>query len=186
MIKPWSERLPEHPALVEASGAWTYRQLASAVSDTQRWLRRFGCAPGRSGNDRVRELPSVRRDSVSSGWSRCVAGAGECTSLGARSRRDSRSLWRSPSDLHHERIAACPGTCQAAWRGQIQDVAGLGPIAIGPMNDKVEPEPIDDACRATRRRVDLYIRHDRASQRCHVDAPEPAVRRSGVRQDPVS
>jgi len=31
-------RMPEQPALVEASGAWTYRQLATAVADTQRWL----------------------------------------------------------------------------------------------------------------------------------------------------
>ncbi len=28
---------------------------------------------------------------------------------------------------------------------QIQDVAGLGPLAIGPINDNVKPEPIDDA-----------------------------------------
>ncbi len=32
VIKPWVESAPEHPALVEASGAWTYRQLADAVS----------------------------------------------------------------------------------------------------------------------------------------------------------
>ena len=43
VITPWSERSPERPALVEASGTWTYRQLASAVSDTQRWLLSQGC-----------------------------------------------------------------------------------------------------------------------------------------------
>ena len=31
---------------MEASGTWTYRQLASAVSDTQRWLLASGVRPG--------------------------------------------------------------------------------------------------------------------------------------------
>src|ERR1700722_1983547 len=46
VIKPWSERLPEHPALVEASGCWTYQQLASAVSEAKRWLVESGVRPG--------------------------------------------------------------------------------------------------------------------------------------------
>ena len=31
---------------MEASGTWTYRQLASAVSETQRWLLASGVRPG--------------------------------------------------------------------------------------------------------------------------------------------
>ena len=46
VVKLWSERWPERPALVEASGTWTYRQLASAVSDAQRWLLDSGVRPG--------------------------------------------------------------------------------------------------------------------------------------------
>src|SRR5450755_3401003 len=46
VIVPWSERTPDRPALVEASGTWTYRQLASAVLDTRQWLLSSGVRPG--------------------------------------------------------------------------------------------------------------------------------------------
>src|SRR5271166_4696773 len=46
VIKPWAERSPERPALVEGTGTWTYRQLASAVSEAQRWLLASGVRPG--------------------------------------------------------------------------------------------------------------------------------------------
>src|ERR1039457_2364873 len=46
VIAPWSERTPERPALVEASGTWTYGQLSSAVSDTRHWLLTSGVQPG--------------------------------------------------------------------------------------------------------------------------------------------
>ena len=32
---PWAESSPDSPALIEVSGTWTYRQLASAISATQ-------------------------------------------------------------------------------------------------------------------------------------------------------
>ena len=35
VVKPWAERSPDRRALVESSGTWTYRQLASAVSEAQ-------------------------------------------------------------------------------------------------------------------------------------------------------
>src|ERR1022692_3500204 len=46
VVKPWAELSPDHPALVEASGIWTYRQLASAISGTQAWLRKSAVRPG--------------------------------------------------------------------------------------------------------------------------------------------
>src|SRR5579864_5473350 len=46
VVKPWAERLPEQPALTEASGTWSYRQLAIAVSDAERWLVESGVRPG--------------------------------------------------------------------------------------------------------------------------------------------
>ena len=45
-MTPWAERSPEKPALVEASGSWTYQQLASAISETKRRLREWGMRPG--------------------------------------------------------------------------------------------------------------------------------------------
>src|ERR1700690_4287781 len=46
IIRPWSERSPERPALAEASGTWTYQQLAAAESATQKWLLDLGVRPG--------------------------------------------------------------------------------------------------------------------------------------------
>src|SRR5262249_1675877 len=46
VIKPWAERSPERLALVEASGQWTYGELAAAVSETEVWLHELGIRPG--------------------------------------------------------------------------------------------------------------------------------------------
>src|ERR1700675_4871711 len=46
VITRWSERSPDRPALVEASGTWTWRQLARAVSDSEHWLLDVGVRPG--------------------------------------------------------------------------------------------------------------------------------------------
>src|ERR1700733_15268934 len=46
IVTPWAKRLPDHPALIESSGNWTYGQLAAAVSETQAWIRQLGVRPG--------------------------------------------------------------------------------------------------------------------------------------------
>src|ERR1700683_1310929 len=46
VIKPWAERSPDRLAVVEASGSLTYRQLETAVGETQSWLRELGVRPG--------------------------------------------------------------------------------------------------------------------------------------------
>ncbi|MGA2539190.1 MAG: AMP-binding protein [Terracidiphilus sp.] len=46
VVKPWAECSPDHPALIESGGAWSYGQLALRVSDTQAWLKNSGVRPG--------------------------------------------------------------------------------------------------------------------------------------------
>jgi long-chain acyl-CoA synthetase len=46
VVKPWAERSPDHLALVESGGAWSYGQLALRVSETQAWLQNSGVRPG--------------------------------------------------------------------------------------------------------------------------------------------
>jgi hypothetical protein len=101
VVTSWAEHSPDHPALVEASGTWTYRQLASVISETQNWLLELGVRPG----DRVM---IVCEKIAASSWRFCLplarprrmASAGECTHFGARDGRDSRSLRRSSRDLY--------------------------------------------------------------------------------------
>ncbi len=45
-IAPWSQHSPDHTALVDSSGAWTYRQLAEIISETQAWLAESGVRAG--------------------------------------------------------------------------------------------------------------------------------------------
>src|SRR5207253_9343620 len=46
VVEPWAEGSPDHPAVVEDAGTWTYRQLASVIADTQVWLQSLGVRPG--------------------------------------------------------------------------------------------------------------------------------------------
>ncbi len=84
VVESWAERMPDHPALKEASGTWTYRQLSAAVSDAERWLVESGVGPG----DRVMLVGENCRAFVAIllavAATRCVASAGQCASLGTR------------------------------------------------------------------------------------------------------
>jgi len=46
VVNPWAERSPDHPALIEAAGTWTYRQFASAIEAARPWLMDRGVRPG--------------------------------------------------------------------------------------------------------------------------------------------
>jgi len=46
VIDRWCENRPEHLALAEASGAWTYGELKAIVAATRAWLSDLGIRPG--------------------------------------------------------------------------------------------------------------------------------------------
>ena len=142
VIETWSEHAPEQAALVEASGSWSYRQLASAVSDTQRWLLNSGIRPG----DRVMLVSENCRAFVSlllaaaalDAWPVLVnarLSAGEVDAI--RDHCGARRLIYTTSISHHAREHA-KRHCAAN-----DEAAGLGPLAIGPLNQNVMAEPID-------------------------------------------
>jgi long-chain acyl-CoA synthetase len=142
VINPWSERLPEQPALVEASGTWTYRQLATVVSGVRRWLVDSGVRPG----DRVML--------VSENCRLFVATLLALASLDAwpvlvNARLSAREIDEIRDHCGARRIvyttSVSPHAREHAKRhgAIIQDVSGLGPVTIGPLNENVEPESID-------------------------------------------
>jgi long-chain acyl-CoA synthetase len=142
VIKPWSERLPEHLALVEASGRWSYQQLAAAVSEAQRWLVESDVRPG----DRVMLVCENCRTFVAillalaslDAWPVLVNAR-----LSAREVDEVRDHCGARRVIYTTSVS--PHAREHAKRhgAVIQDVATLGPVAIGPLNDKVEPEVID-------------------------------------------
>jgi long-chain acyl-CoA synthetase len=142
VIKLWSECLPEQPALVEASGAWTYRQLAIAVSETQRWLVDSGVRPG----DRVMLVCENCRVFVATLFA--LTGLDAWPAL-VNARLSAREVDEIRDHCGARRIiyttSVSPHAREHAKRhgAAVQDVAGLGPVSIGPLNDKVEPEIIE-------------------------------------------
>src|SRR2546421_8238941 len=144
VVKPWAERSPDHPALVETSGTWTYGQLATVIARTQDWLLECGVRPG----DRVMLLCENCRAFVAvllalaslDAWPVLVnarLSAREVDQIrdhsGAR-----RVIYTTSVSPHAREHAKRHGAV-------IREVGDLGPIGIGPLDEKVEPEPVDSA-----------------------------------------
>jgi long-chain acyl-CoA synthetase len=142
VIKPWAESVPDHPALAEASGTWSYRQLASVVSAAQPWLLESGVRPG----DRVMVVCENCRAFVAillalagvDAWPVLVnarLSAREVDEIrdhcGAR-----RTVYTTSVSSHAREHARRHGAI-------IQEAEGLGQIGLGPLNESVEPEPVD-------------------------------------------
>jgi acyl-CoA synthetase (AMP-forming)/AMP-acid ligase II len=142
VITPGSEHSPDHPALVEASGTWTYRQLASVVSDTQRWLFDLGVRPG----DRVMIVCENCRAFVAI---LLALGGLDAWPVPVNSRLSSREVDQIRDHCGARRVIYTTNVSAQArehakrHKAVIQEAAGLGPLAVGPLNESVEPEPVD-------------------------------------------
>jgi long-chain acyl-CoA synthetase len=142
VIKPWADRSPDQLALVETSGSWTYRQLNDAVERATAWLQDSGVRPG----DRVMLVCDNCRPFVAiflaltgmDAWP-VLANA----RLSAREIDDIRDHSGARRVIYMTSVS--PQATQHAKRhgAIIGEQAGLGPIGFGPLNEKVEPEPID-------------------------------------------
>jgi long-chain acyl-CoA synthetase len=142
VITPWSERSPERLALVEASGTWTYRQLASVVSDTQRWLLDLGVRPG----DRVMIVCENCRAFVAillalarlDAWPVLVNAR-----LSAREVDEIRDHCGARRVIYTTSVSVQAREHARRHGAAIQETTPVGPIAVGPLNESVEPEAID-------------------------------------------
>lgn len=142
VIKPWADRSPDRLALVETSGSWTHRQLNDAVERATAWLQDSGVRPG----DRVMLVCDNCRPFVAiflaltgmDAWP-VLANA----RLSAREIDDIREHSGARRVIYMTSVS--PQATQHAKRhgAIIGEQAGLGPIGFGPLNEKVDPEPID-------------------------------------------
>jgi long-chain acyl-CoA synthetase len=143
VIRPWAERSPEHRALVEASGTWTYAQLATAVSDAQRWLIESGVRPG----DRVMIVCENCRAFVAillavagiDAWPVLVN-----AKLSAREVDEIRDHCGARLVIYTTSVSPQAREHAKRHAAVVQEVASLGSLAIGPLNENVQPEPIDE------------------------------------------
>src|SRR5271167_2409340 len=144
VIRPWVERTPDHPALVEASGSWTYKQLNTVVQETQTWLRDLGVRPG----DRVMVVIENCRAFIAILFALTAMDAWPVlvnSKLSAREVDEIREHCGARRVLYM--TAVSPQATQHAKRHNavIAPVGNLGPLGVGPLNENVQPEPIDPA-----------------------------------------
>src|SRR5580700_12298968 len=142
VIKPWTDRSPDRLALVETSGSWTYRQLNDAVDRATAWLQESSVRPG----DRVMLVCENCRAFIAiflgltgmDAWP-VLANA----RLSDREIDDIRDHSGARRVIYMTNVSP-QATKHAKRHGAIiGEQAGLGPIGFGPLNEKVEPDPID-------------------------------------------
>jgi long-chain acyl-CoA synthetase len=142
VIKPWVESSPDQRALVETGGTWTYQQLDAAVARASAWLFESGVRPG----DRVMIVCENCRAFIAAflavikidAWPALVNAR-----LSAREIDSIRDHCGARRVIYTTSVS--PHAAQHAKRhgAVIGDVAGLGSIGFGPLNEAVEPEPIE-------------------------------------------
>jgi long-chain acyl-CoA synthetase len=142
VIARWSEHSPDRPALVETSGTWTWRQLAQAVSNSERWLLDLGVRPG----DRVLIVCENCRAFVAillalagiDAWPVLVNAR-----LSAREVDEIRDHCGARRVIYTTTMSAQAREHAKRHGAANQNMTPVGPIAIGPLNESVEPEAVD-------------------------------------------
>jgi len=142
VVVPWVERSPDRPALIEASGAWTYRQLASAISETQTWLSRLGVRPG----DRVMIVGENSRAFVAlllataslDAWPVLVNAR-----LSARELDEIRTHCGARRIFYTTSISTQAAEHAKRHGAAIEEREGCGSVGIGALNEEAVPEPLD-------------------------------------------
>ncbi|SPF40188.1 Long-chain-fatty-acid--CoA ligase [Candidatus Sulfotelmatobacter kueseliae] len=142
VVRQWAEHLPDHPALVESTGTWTYRQLASAVSETESWLRELSVRPG----DRVMIVGENCRAFVAI----LLASAGiDAWPVLVNARLSGREIDEILDHCGARRVfytaSASPHAADHAKRSgaSFEERKGFGSVGIGPLQESVEPEPLE-------------------------------------------
>jgi acyl-CoA synthetase (AMP-forming)/AMP-acid ligase II len=128
--------------MAEATGIWSYRQLADAVGQTRKWLIDLGVRPG----DRVmivcencRVFVAILLATASlDAWpvlvnARLAADEVDAIQDHCRPRRTLYTAGVSPHARDHAK----------RHRASVQDIEGLGPVGTGTLNENVEPEPLE-------------------------------------------
>ncbi len=142
VVKRWAECSPDSTALVESTGAWTYQQLDSAISDTQTWLRKLDVRPG----DRVMIVGENCRAFVTI----LLATAGiDAWPVLVNARLSPREIDEIQNHSGARRvlytISVSPHAADHAKRhgASVEDRDGFGSTGIGPLNEDAEPEPLE-------------------------------------------
>jgi long-chain acyl-CoA synthetase len=142
VVELWADRSPNHIALVESSGTFTYRELSSAIASTKAWLQRLGVRSG----DRVMIIGENSRAFITLLFA--VAGIDAWPVL-VNARLSSREIDEIGRHSSARRVFYALGaSSQAAAHAKqdnalVQDLEALGAIGIGALNESVQAESVD-------------------------------------------
>lgn len=141
VVALWAEKSPQHPALIESNGAWTYAELASAVSDTGGWLRKLDVRPG----DRVMIVGENCRAFVTI----LLAASGiDAWPVLVNARLSGREVEQVREHSGARRVFyTVNASLQAAEHAKqsgavIEEREGFGSVGVGVLRNNVEPEPL--------------------------------------------
>jgi len=142
IVKPWAERLPDHKAVVDPTGSWTYRELDRILSQTADWLRRSGVRAG----DRVMIVGENCREFA--GALLAIASL-DAWPVPVNAHLSAREIDAVRDHCGARRVIYTTGVSPHATEhanrngALVEDVCNLGRIGLGPLNENVQPEPID-------------------------------------------
>jgi long-chain acyl-CoA synthetase len=137
-----AEKAPERTALIESTGAWSYAQLASAIADTESWLRQLNVRPG----DRVMIVGENCRAFVTI----LMAATGmDAWPVLVNARLSPREIdqiqGHSGARLTFYTVSVSQQAADHAERNGavVEERDGFGAIGVGPVREEVRPEPLD-------------------------------------------
>jgi long-chain acyl-CoA synthetase len=141
VVRVWAENSPEHPALVETSCTWTYKQLLAEVESTKDWLAELRVRPG----DRVMLVCENCRALVTLLFSLTELDAWPVlvnAHLAAEEVDKIRVHSRARRVIYTTSISPAATKHATRDRAVIAEIAGLGAIGVGELNEGTEPEPV--------------------------------------------
>jgi len=142
VVKPWADRLPDHKAVVDPNGSWTYRELLGIISQTTDWLRGSGVRAG----DRVMIVGENCREFAAV---LLAVASLDAWPVPVNPRLSGREIDAVRDHCEARRVVyttkvSVHATEHANRHGALlEEVRDLGQISLGPLNENVKPEPID-------------------------------------------
>src|SRR5579863_7894465 len=142
VVKPWADRLPDHKAVADPNGSWTYQELEGIIAQTADWLRGSGVRAG----DRVmivgencREFAAVLLAIASlDAWPVPVN-----AHLSAREIDAVRDHCEARRVVYTTRVSLHAAEHATRHGALVELVSDLGQIGLGPLDENVKAESID-------------------------------------------
>lgn len=141
-VEEWAKRTPDQLALVETGGSWTYAQLSQAMARTRELAKEWGVRPG----DRVMIVCENSRTFAALYLG--LAGMDVWPAL-VNAKLSPQEVDQIEEHCGARRVLYTAGASIHAMKhanrreAEIREIAELGKVGIGKLNEEVTPEPVD-------------------------------------------